>query len=116
MKKYFLLLILFFSSFSLFSREIKELSYFTLTGVQELREEQGFDKIIVYKTLNHEGGLKIRVLEIGNKDTKDNKNGVWLKILTTAPIWVDNGEWILKHSKFWIFLTDDEKIYEYEEI
>lgn len=35
--------------------------------------------------------------------------------LTTAPMWVDTGEWIKKHTKYWIFLPDSRQIFDYEE-
>ncbi|MCQ2592688.1 MAG: hypothetical protein MJ188_07870 [Treponema sp.] len=49
------------------------------------------------KTLDHEGGLKVRVLEIGDRDSIENKNGVWLYVLTTASMWVESGDWIEKY-------------------
>lgn len=118
MKKRILLLIflnLFLDSDFLFGREIKELSSFTIMGTIELRDKEGLTGKFLYRSLNHEGGMKIKVLEISNRDSINQKTGVWLRVLTTAPMWVDTGDFVSKHSEFWIFLEDDRDIFDYEE-
>lgn len=99
----------------MFAHNIKELSDFRIMGEIELREKKGFSEEVLYKTINHEGGLKLRVMEVSDRDSIENKDGVWLHILTRAALWVESGDWIAKHSYFWIFLEDDRIIYDYEE-
>lgn len=117
MKYKFLFIILIISFFpaALFSREVKEFSYFTMMGEIELRKNPDFSEPPQDITLNHEGGMKVRVIEIGKKETHDGKTGVWLKVITTAPMWVASGEWIEKYARYWFFLEDDAEIFNYEE-
>lgn len=96
-----------------FVRDLNELDEFMLMGEIDLRTETGFDKPVLYKTLNHENGTKLLVLEIGKHELLNKKDGVWFKVRTTAPMWVDNGEWIKKFSDYWIFLPADTKIYDF---
>ena len=91
--------------------KISELEDYTIMGIVDLREEKGFSSEVKFETLNHEGGMKIRVLEIAEKETFENCEGVWVKVLLTSPMWVSNKEWIEKYNKFWIFLTENTLIY-----
>lgn len=114
----FLFVLFLFNSFFLFGidySDIKELSYFRTMGTVDLRKEPSFDSEVIYRTLNHEGGMKVRVLEIGKEDLYKNHKGKWFYVLLVAPMWVDNGEWIEKHNKFWIYIYDEIKIYNYEQ-
>ncbi len=123
MKKVLLITYLTFLSIFLYANgitlsdhsKIKELSSFTIRGEIDLRIEKNFSAQVKYRTLNHEGGMKVRCLEILKDDVVDNKSGKWLYILLTSPIWVDSGEWIKKHEKFLIFLLDDMPLFDYEE-
>ena len=124
MKRIFLLTILtFFFSLSLYAHcdtltdhsKIKELSSFRIMGELDLRTDKDISSPIKYRTLNHEGGMKVRVLEILKNDVLDDKPGTWLYVLLTAPMWVDNGDWIEKYEKFLIFLPDDMTVYDFEE-
>ena len=94
--------------------KISELEDYTIMGIVDLREEKGFSSEVKYETLNHEGGMKVRVLEIAEKETFENCEGVWVKVLLTSPMWVSNKEWIEKYNKFWIFLTENTLIYSME--
>lgn len=107
--------LIFFCSFNLFAHDIQKNSYFTILGTIDLREKPGFNQIVLYETLNHESGMKVKVLKIGERETVDDVDGVWLYILTTSPMWVSNQAWVEKYSKFWIFLSDDMPIFEYEQ-
>ncbi len=84
-------------------------------GEIDLRTEKDISSEVKYKTLNHEGGMKVTVLEILKNDVQDDKSGIWLYVLLAAPMWVDNGDWIEEYQKFLIFLPDDISIYDYEE-
>ena len=95
--------------------KIKELSAFTILGVMNLRTEKDFSSEVKYRTLNHEGGMKVRVLEILKSDVQNDEEGKWLYVLLTSPMWVDSGEWIEKYEKFLIFLPDDMPIFDFEE-
>ena len=95
--------------------KIKKLSAFTILGVMDLRTEKDFSAEVKYRTLNHEGGMKVRVLEILKSDVQNDEEGKWLYVLLTAPMWVDSGEWIEKYEKFLIFLPDDTPIFDFEE-
>ena len=84
-------------------------------GEIDLRTEKDTSSPVIYRTLNHEGGMKVMVLEILQDDVRDKKSGKWMYVLLTAPMWVDNGEWIEKYRKFLIFLPDDMPVFDFEE-
>ena len=124
MKRFFLLI--FFNLISVLSlyahgytlsdhSKIKELSSFTIIGEIDLRTEKDFTSPVKYRTLNHEGGMKVTVLEILEKDTQNKKSGRWFYVLTTSPMWVQSGEWIKAYQKFLIFIPDDMPVFEFEE-
>ena len=81
----------------------------------DLRTEKNYSSEIKYRTLNHEGGMKVTVLEILKSDVQNNKSGKWLYVLLTSPMWVDNGEWIKRYQKFLIFLPDSMPVFDFEE-
>ena len=93
---------------------IKRLSSFRI-GVIDLRTEKDYLSEVKYRTLNHEGGMKVTVLEILKNDVQNNESGKWLYVLLTSPMWVDNGEWIEEYQKFLIFLPDDMPVFDFEE-
>ena len=96
---------------ALFARpEIRRLSHFTLWCIMELRTEAGFGAPVKYTTLNHEGGLRFTVVELGRKE----RGGQWLLVTNTTPFWVEGGDWIEKYRRFWIFLPDDAEIFDFE--
>ena len=66
--------------------EIKELSTFRIMGVIDLRTEKDISAAVKYRTLNHEGGMKVRVLEILENDVQNGSSGKWLYVLLTAPM------------------------------
>lgn len=117
------LLFVFFLSLSLYAKEntlqthskIKELSAFTILGEIDLRDEKDYSAKVKCRTLNHEGGMKVRVLEVLKSDVQNGEAGKWLYVLLTAPMWVDSGEWIEKYQKFLIFLPDDTPLFDFEE-
>lgn len=69
-----------FLSLSLYAKEntlldhsqIKELSTFTILGEIDLRDEKDYSTKVKYRTLNHEGGMRITVLEILKSDVQNN--------------------------------------------
>lgn len=95
--------------------KIKNLSSFTIMGEIDLRSTKDVSSPVEYRTLNHEGGMKVTVLEILKKDTQNKKSGTWLYVLLTAPMWVESGDWIEKYKKFLIFLPDDMTVFDFEE-
>lgn len=119
------LLLIFFSYFSLilYAHEstltdhsrIKELSSFMIMGEIDLRTEKDYSAEVKYRTLNHEGGMKVTALEILKNDVQNNESGKWFYVLLTSPMWVDNGEWIEKYQKFLIFLPDDMPVFDFDE-
>ena len=123
MKKICFFICLDFLSLFLFAHDIiltdhsriKELSSFTIMGQIDLRTEKNYSSEIKYRTLNHEGGMKVTVLEILKSDVQNNKSGKWLYVLLTSPMWVDNGEWIKRYQKFLIFLPDSMPVFDFEE-
>ena len=80
----------------------------------DLRTEKDCSSEVKYRTLNHEGGMQVTVLEILKSDVQDNEAGRWLYVLLTAPMWVDSGEWIEKYQRFLIFLPDDMPVFDFE--
>ena len=95
--------------------KIKELSSFKIMGVIDLRTEKDYSAEVKYRTLNHEGGMKVKVLEVLKNDVQDGEAGKWFYVLLTSPMWVDSGEWIEKYEKFLIFLPDDLPLFDFEE-
>ena len=94
--------------------EIKELSSFRMLGEIDLRTDKDFSSPIKYRTLNHEGGMKVKVLEILKNDVQEDESGIWLYVLLTAPMWVDSGDRIEKYQKFLIFLPDNMPVFDFE--
>lgn len=92
--------------------EIEEFSSFRIQGEIDLRSEKDVSAPIVYRTLNHEGGMKVTVMEVLNKN--ESNEGIWLYVLLVSPIWVDDGTWIEKYKKFLIFLPDDVAVFDFE--
>ncbi len=123
MKRFLLLIIVSFTSLVLYAYEstlkdhskIKELSSFMIMGEIDLRTEKDYTSEVKYRTLNHEGGMKVRVLEILKDDVQDNQAGKWLYVLLTSPMWVESGEWIKPYQRFLIFLPDDMTVFDFEE-
>ena len=95
--------------------KIKELSSFTIRGEIDLRIEKNFSAQVKFRTLNHEGGMKVTVLEVLKTDVQNKKSGRWFYVLTTSPMWVQSGEWIKAYQKFLIFLPDDMPVFDFEE-
>ena len=95
--------------------KIKEQSSFTIMGEIDLRTQKDFSSQVKYRTLNHEGGMKVRVLEVLKTDVQDKKTGRWFYVLLTSPMWVESGEWIKAYQKFLIFLPDDMPVFDFEE-
>lgn len=95
--------------------EVKELSSFRIQGEIDLRIEKDYSAEVKYRTLNHEGGMKVTVLEILKSDVQENKYGKWFYVLLTAPMWVDTGEWIEKYHKFLIFIPNEMPLFDFEE-
>ncbi len=93
---------------------IKELSSFRMLGEIDLRTDKDFSSPIKYRTLNHEGGMKVKVLEILKNDVQEDESGIWLYVLLTAPMWVDSGDRIEKYQKFLIFLPDNMPVFDFE--
>ena len=124
MKHYFLLLILLSQIFCFAQAEeavlndhtgISVQSSFRIMGVIDLRTEKDYSSEVKFRTLNHEGGMKVSVLEVLKNDSYKGQKGMWLYVLLTSPIWVDNGDWIEKYRKFLIFLPDDMPVFDFEE-
>lgn len=94
--------------------EIEALSTFRIRGEIDLRTEKDVSAPVIYRTLNHEGGMKVTVLEILDEAGFQNTEGMWLYVLLMAPMWVDDGTWIEKYNKFLIFLPDEIPVFDFE--
>lgn len=92
------------------SPQITVLSSFTVNGQFDLKPEPDFACETSFRTLNHEGGLKVRVLEL-----KEEQGGSWLYVLVRHGFWAESGQWIVPYSKFWLFLEDETEIFDFEE-
>ncbi len=95
--------------------KIKELSSFRIMGEIDLRTGRDFSSSVKYRTLNHEGGTNVKVLEILKNDVHEGNSGMWLYVLLTTSMWVDSGDWIKKYQKFLIFLPDNVPVFDFEE-
>ena len=91
------------------------MSSFRILGELDLWTGTDASAPAAYRTLNHEGGMKVTVLDVLRRDTQNGKDGVWLSVLLTAPMWVSGGEWLEKYRRFLIFLPDDLPICDFEE-
>ena len=85
-------------------------SDFRIQEPVELRTEKDISAEVRYRTLNHEGGTRFRVLEIVER----SDHGMWLYVLLTAPTWTNSGEWIERGERFLIYVPGSTDIYEYE--
>ena len=102
MKRFLLIICLCFGSLFLFAHgsiltdhsKIKEYSSFKIIGVIDLRVGKDYSSEVKYRTLNHEGGMCVTVLEVLKEDVKDNKHGKWFYVLLTSPMWVEGETWI----------------------
>lgn len=92
------------------SPKISVLSSFTVNGPLDLKPKPDFACETSFRTLNHEGGLKVRVLEL-----KEGQGGSWLYVLVRHGFWAESGQWIVPYSKFWLFLEDETEIFDFEE-
>ena len=101
--------------FLTFSSRIKEFSSFRIMGEIDLRTGKDYSSEVKYRTLNHEGGMRVRVLEVLKKDVQNNKPGKWFYVLLTSPMWVEGREWIEKYQEFLIFLPDDMPVFDFYE-
>ncbi|MBQ9237918.1 MAG: hypothetical protein IJ191_01175 [Treponema sp.] len=91
-------------------------SYFTLYGQRTLWSAPSCtDESYSCTVLPHEGGLRLHVLELGTQEQIRGSAGQWLYIVTVAPFWTTDARWIPSHTRFWIFLSDEEAIHEYSE-
>lgn len=123
MKKLLLLICFTFLSLSLYAHgiiltdhsKIKEQSSFTIMGEIDLRNQKDYSSQVKYRTLNHEGGMKVTVLEVLKNDVQNKKSGRWFYVLTTSSMWVESGDWIKAYQKFLIFIPDDMPVFEFEE-
>ena len=123
MKRFLLVFFNLIFAFSLYAHgntltdhsKIKKLSSFRIMGEIDLRTEKDYSSAVKFRTLNHEGGMNVTVLEILKNDVQNNESGKWLYVLLTSPMWVDSGEWIEKYQKFLIFLSDEMPVFDFEE-
>ena len=115
MKKIIFFTIFFFSLFNIFSRpQINEQNSFCLMGNVLFYEKPDFSVPYKYRSLNHEGGVKLTVLEKGRREMFSNENGMWLKVITDKNFYADDETLIPRYSTFWIFLSDTKEIFEFE--
>lgn len=118
-----LLIASFFFTTALFAYEpvladhtkIRALSDFRLTGVLELRAEKNPAAAPATRTLNHEGFIDLRVLEVVSRDTYKGESGLWLWVMTTTPMWVESGDYVKAYQKYLIFLADSTSVFDFEE-
>lgn len=94
--------------------KIEKLSSFRIQGEIDLRIEKDISASVAYRTLNHEGGMKIIVMEVLDEGEYKSNEGLWLYVLLTSPMWVDDGSWVKKNNKFLIFLPNDMPVFDFE--
>ncbi len=86
---------------------------FRIQGEIDLRSEKDVSAPVVYRTLNHEGGMKVKVLEILDGPDYKSDEGLWLYVMLNSPMWVDDGTWIERFTKFLILLPDDIPVFDF---
>ena len=108
LRKAWFLLIFFFVLTNLYA-QFREDAYYRLWGAVELRSAPEFvDASLEYVTLNHEGGLPVKVLEIGSSAVRGDERGFWVRVMTTSWAWAQNESRIPQYGKFWVFWRDDD--------
>ena len=86
-------------------------SYYRLWGEVVLRSRADFSaEAVRFVTLNHEGGLPVKVLEAGTDDVQDGATGTWFLVMTTGWTWAQDESRVPQYGKFWVFLRDDERV------
>lgn len=86
-------------------------SYCRLWGAVTLRSQADFSaESVQFVTLNHEGGLPVKVLEAGTDATHDGAAGTWFLVMTTSWTWAQDETRVPQYGKFWVFLRDDDRI------
>ncbi|MBD5426731.1 MAG: hypothetical protein HDR38_04155 [Treponema sp.] len=86
-------------------------SYYRLWGSVTLRSQADFSaESVQFVTLNHEGGLPVKVLEAGADATHDGADGTWFLVMTTSWTWAQDETRVPQYGKFWVFLCDDDRI------
>ncbi len=68
-----------------------------------------------FRTLNHEGGMELTVLQIIKQGQCNGEHGIFMYVLLTAPVYVQTGEMLLPYTKFFIFLPDTLPVYDFSE-
>ena len=86
-------------------------SYYRLWGSVTLRSQADFSaESVRFVTLNHEGGLPVKVLEAGADATHDGADGTWFLVMTTSWTWAQDETRVPQYGKFWVFLRDDDRV------
>ncbi len=94
--------------------QIKVLSSFRMLGAVDLRTGEDTTAPVQYRTLNHEGGLDVKVIEVLDRDVQDGEAGVWLYVMLLSPLWTESGDWIERYQKFMVFLPDGVPVFDFE--
>ena len=112
MKRYPLILLFLISLAPLGAQpDVRVDGYYRLWGAVELRTEADFFcGAVQFVTLNHEGGLPVKVLEVGKADAQDGKSGTWMWVMTTSWVWAQHETRVPQYGKFWVFLRDDDVV------
>ncbi len=122
MKKLFTLLLLLLGGASIYGyggqgipltdhTQIKVHSSFRMLGAVDLRSGKDTTAPVRYRTLNHEGGLDVKVLEVLDRDMQDGEAGVWLYVMLLTPLWAESGDWIERYQRFVVFLPDEVPVF-----
>ncbi len=98
--------------FLLFARpDVRPDSYYRLWGSVTLRSQADFSaESVRFVTLNHEGGLPVKVLESGADARHDGADGTWFLVMTASWAWAQDETRVPQYSTFWVFLRDDDRI------
>ena len=94
--------------------QIKALSSFRMLGAVDLRTGKDTAAPVRYRTLNHEGGLDVKVIEVLDRDEQDGEAGMWLYVMLLSPLWTESGDWIDRHQRFMVFLPDGVPVFDFE--
>lgn len=94
---------------------IRELSAFMLPGEVELWQNASTESSPTYRTLNHEGGTKVRVLAVVGSGERHGRRGLWLRVMLTAPAYESGGELLGAYRAFLLFLPDGTPLFDFEE-
>lgn len=58
-----------------------------------------------------EGGIKVKVLEVGKTEEQGSRKGNWCRIRLRLGMWMEDTSWIPKDTECWVFIFEDANVF-----